>query len=176
MAVLDVLTYPDPRLRQRAKPVQIVDGGVHRLVDDMAETMYAAPGIGLAAVQVNVLKRVIVIDVSENQTGLKVFINPEILSRSGSLEIEEGCLSVPGVYAPVTRADRIVVQALDREGRAFDIETDGVLAVCIQHEVDHLDGKVFVDYLSRIKQERIRKKLLKQMRRPPTGAARAAVM
>ncbi|MDJ0957037.1 MAG: peptide deformylase [Arenicellales bacterium] len=168
MAILDVLTYPDPRLRKQADPVESVDDVVRQLVDDMAETMYAAPGIGLAAVQVNVPKRVIVIDISEDQSDLKVFINPEITEKSGEQESEEGCLSVPGVYAPVTRANSIVVNALDRNGTEFKLESTGMLAVCIQHEVDHLDGKVFVDYLSRLKQERIRKKLSKQARRQPT--------
>lgn len=176
MAVLELLTYPDSGLRQHAAPVEAVDGNIRRLVDDMAETMYAAPGIGLAAIQVSAPVRVVVIDISEDKSDLKVFINPEIVSHNGSQESEEGCLSVPGVYAPVTRADSIVVRALDREGREFELEAAGVLAVCIQHEVDHLDGKVFVDYLSRIKQERIRKKLLKQARRAPTPPARTAVM
>ena len=168
MAILDVLTYPDPRLRKQAAPVETVDDAVRQLVDDMAETMYAAPGIGLAAVQVNVQKRVIVIDISDEQSELRVFINPEITEKSGEQESEEGCLSVPGVYAPVTRANSIVVRALDRSGTEFTLEATGMLAVCIQHEVDHLDGKVFVDYLSRMKQERIRKKLSKQARRAPT--------
>ena len=176
MALLNVLTYPDPRLRQRAQPVEVVDDTVRRLVDDMAETMYAAPGIGLAAVQVDVPKRIIVIDVSEDHGDLKVFINPEITNRSGKIETEEGCLSVPGVYAPVTRAEAVVVHALDKDGNPFKLETDGVLAVCIQHEIDHLDGKVFVDYLSRMKQERIRKKLLKQSRRSPEPPSPVAVM
>ena len=168
MAILEVLTYPDPRLRKQAVPVKTVDDDVRRLIDDMTETMYAAPGIGLAAVQVNVQKRVIVIDISEDQSDLRVFINPEITEKSGEQESEEGCLSVPGVYAPVTRANSIVVRALDKNGAEFTLETSGMLAVCIQHEVDHLEGKVFVDYLSRMKQERIRKKLSKQARRNPT--------
>lgn len=167
MAILDVLTYPDPRLRKQAVPVETVDETIRQLVDDMVETMYAAPGIGLAAVQVNVQKRVIVIDISEDQGDLRVFINPEITEKSGEQESEEGCLSVPGIYAPVTRADSIVVNALDRNGAEFKLESTGMLAVCIQHEIDHLEGKVFVDYLSRIKQERIRKKLSKQARRKP---------
>ena len=176
MAVLNVLTYPDPRLRQRAEPVQTVDDDVRRLIDDMAETMYSAPGIGLAAVQVNVLKRVVVMDISQDKSDLKVFVNPKIISRSGDQESEEGCLSVPGIYALVHRSKEIVVTALDRNGDEFTLETDDVLAVCIQHEIDHLDGKVFVDYLSRIKQDRIRKKLTKQGRRSPDPAPRAAVM
>lgn len=176
MAVLNVLTYPDARLRQRAETVETVDADIRRLVDDMAETMYAAPGIGLAAVQVGVLKRVIVIDISDERNDLNVFVNPVITSKIGTRETEEGCLSVPGVYATVNRADAIVVRALDRNGAEFSLETDGVLSVCVQHEVDHLDGKVFVDYLSRIKQERIRKKFIKQSRRGPATPSAVAVM
>jgi len=164
MALLGILTYPDPRLHQQSAPVERVDDDVRRLVDDMAETMYQAPGIGLAAPQVNELRRIIVVDVSESRDQLRVFINPEIVGRDGEAEFEEGCLSVPGVYAPVTRARRVRVRALDREGQAFELEAEGLLAVCVQHEIDHLDGKVFVDYLSRLKQERIRKKLQKQAR------------
>lgn len=174
MAILSVLTYPDPRLRNRADPVGVVDDSIRKLVDDMAETMYAAPGIGLAAVQVDVRKRVVVIDSSEDRSTLKVFINPVITRADGEQEREEGCLSVPGIYAPVRRADSIVVHALDRNGSEFTLRADGLLAVCIQHEIDHLDGKVFVDYLSRIKRERIRKKLSKQGRRDaetPVGSA-----
>lgn len=169
MAILDVLTYPDPRLRKQAVPVKIVDDDIRQLVDDMAETMYAAPGIGLAAVQVNIQKRVIVLDISDDQSDLRVFIDPKITEKTGQLESEEGCLSVPGVYAPVSRANSIVVNALDRSGREFTLDASGMLAVCIQHEVDHLDGKIFVDYLSRMRQERIRKKLSKQARRKPTS-------
>ena len=177
MALLDVLIYPDPRLRKLAAAVETVDNGIRQLVDDMAETMYAAPGIGLAAVQVNVQKRIIVIDISDDHNDLKVFINPELIKQEGSQESEEGCLSVPGIYAPVTRAESIVVRALDRNGDEFTLETNGMLAVCIQHEIDHLDGKVFVDYLSRMKQQRIRKKLTKQVRREPAAsAAHAPVM
>jgi peptide deformylase len=175
MAILNVLTYPDPRLRRRAELVDAVDDSVTRLVDDMAETMYAAPGIGLAAIQVDVQKRIVVIDVSEDQSDLKVFINPEILRVEGTQEQEEGCLSVPGIYARVRRAESILVRALDRAGREFTLEADGVLAVCIQHEIDHLDGKVFVDYLSRIKRERIRKKLSKHERRSSDAPTRSAV-
>ena len=167
MALLNVLVYPDPRLRQRAQPVARVDDTVRRLVDDMAETMYQAPGIGLAAIQVDVARRVIVIDISADQRDLKVFINPEILQHTGTQEVEEGCLSVPGVYAPVNRAEFVTVRALDRDGKPFEIDAHGLLAVCIQHEVDHLDGKVFVDYLSRLKQDRIRRRLRKQARQPP---------
>jgi peptide deformylase len=165
MAVLGILTYPDPRLHEQSKPVDAVDERIVRLVDDMAETMYQAPGIGLAAPQLNVHKRIIVVDVSEGRDDLRVFINPEIIEREGDCETEEGCLSVPGVYAPVNRAERIRVRALGRDGAPFELEADGLLAICIQHEIDHLDGKVFVDYLSRLKQERIRKKLQKQTRR-----------
>ena len=175
MAILNVLTYPDPRLRQVAEPVAAVDDGIRQLVDDMAETMYAAPGIGLAAIQVDVPRRVIVIDVSEDRTALKVFINPVITSSEGEQEREEGCLSLPGVYAPVRRADSIVVQALDRDGNEFSLRAEGLLAVCIQHEIDHLDGKVFVDYLSRMKRDRIRKRLVKQERRGADPAVGSAV-
>lgn len=174
MAILNVLTYPDPRLRNFAEPVDTVDDGIRTLVDDMAETMYAAPGIGLAAIQVDVRKRVIVIDVSEDRSALQVFINPVITRSEGAQELEEGCLSVPGIYAQVRRADSIVVEALDRSGTEFTLRADAMLAVCIQHEIDHLDGKVFVDYLSRIKRDRIRKKLSKQGRRSvedPVGSA-----
>ena len=176
MAVLSVLTYPDPRLREHAAVVDCVDADIRRLVDDIAETMYAAPGIGLAAVQVNERKRVVVIDVSEDKSDLKVFINPVITASSGEQESEEGCLSVPGVYAPVTRAEQIVVRALDRNGDEFILETEGMLAVCIQHEIDHLEGKVFVDYLSRMKRERIRKKFTKQIRRNSEDIASSAVL
>jgi peptide deformylase len=165
MAILNVLTYPDPRLRRCAEAVKVVDDDTRKLIDDMAETMYTAPGIGLAAIQVDVRKRVIVIDVSEDQSALNVFINPVITASSGEQEREEGCLSVPGIYATVKRAESIVVNALDRSGSEFILEADGVLAVCIQHEIDHLNGKVFVDHLSRIKRDRIRKKLSKQERR-----------
>jgi len=161
MAKLDILVYPDPRLHQRAAPVAEVDDRVRTLIDDMAETMYAAPGIGLAAPQVNALERIIVVDISEQRNGLKAFVNPEIIAASGECESDEGCLSVPGIYAPVRRKEHIRVRALDRDGEPFELEADDLLAVCIQHEIDHLDGKVFVDYLSRLKQERIRKKLHK---------------
>lgn len=176
MAVLSVLTYPDPRLRELAAVVDCVDDDIRRLVDDLAETMYAAPGIGLAAVQVNERKRVVVIDISEDKSDLKVFINPVITASSGEQESEEGCLSVPGVYAPVTRAEQIVVRALDRDGDEFILDTEGMLAVCIQHEIDHLEGKVFVDYLSRMKRERIRKKFTKQIRRNSEDIASSAVL
>lgn len=165
MPILGILTYPDPRLHEISEPVAEVDTDVVRLVDDMAETMYKAPGIGLAAPQVDVLKRVIVIDISDNRDQLQVFINPEIVVREGEQEYEEGCLSVPGIYAPIQRAEHIRVRALDRSGESFELDADGLLAVCIQHEIDHLDGKVFVDYLSRLKRERVKKKLQKQTRR-----------
>ena len=164
MALLTILHYPDPRLRQVAKPVSQVDDVLRRLVDDMAETMYAAPGIGLAAVQVNVALRVVVIDLSETRNALQVFINPEITVRDGKQVFEEGCLSVPGIFGEVERARHIHLRALSRDGKPFELEADGLLATCIQHEIDHLDGKVFVDYLSRLKQSRIRKKIEKQER------------
>ena len=164
MATLEILHFPDPRLRTRAKSVATVDDQLRRLVDDMLETMYAAPGIGLAATQVNVHKRVIVIDLSKEQDQPLVLINPEIVEQRGVEEMEEGCLSVPGVYERVERADQIRVRALGRDGQAFDLEADGLLAVCIQHEIDHLNGKLFVDYLSQLKRQRIRKKLEKQRR------------
>ena len=162
MALLDILVYPDKRLRQRAEPVREFTTELKILVQNMAETMYAAPGIGLAAIQVNVLKRVVVMDLSEEKNELQVFINPEITPLEGVLEYEEGCLSVPGVFAPVERVEKVRINAQDVYGEPFEIETDGLLSVCIQHEVDHLNGKVFVDYLSRIKQDRVRKKMLKE--------------
>jgi peptide deformylase len=164
MAIRSILHYPDPRLRQIAKPVATVTDETRRLVDDMAETMYAAPGIGLAAVQINVALRVVTIDTSELRNALQVFINPEILQRDGKQVYEEGCLSVPGIYDEVERSQHIRVRALNREGQPFELEASGLFATCIQHEIDHLDGKVFVDYLSRLKQERIKKKLTKQER------------
>lgn len=164
MAILNILHFPDPRLRTRAAPVTQVDDSIRRLVDDMFETMYDAPGIGLAATQVNVHQRVIVIDVSEEKNEPRVFINPEIISREGVEQMDEGCLSVPGVYETVERADRVKVRALNRDGQPFELETGGLLAVCIQHEMDHLEGKLFVDYLSSLKRERIRKKLEKLRR------------
>jgi len=177
MARLDILHYPDARLHTVAKPVAEVDARIRKLVDDMAETMYAAPGIGLAATQVNVHERVIVIDISETHDALQVFINPEIIAQSGQEESEEGCLSVPGIFDRVRRAERVTVRALDREGKPFQLEADGLLAVCIQHEMDHLMGKVFVDYLSNLKRNRIRAKLLKQARehRPDAAPVRASL-
>ena len=165
MAKLDILTYPDKRLRIVAEPVTVFDDKLRKLTEDMAETMYAAPGIGLAAIQVNVPLRVVVIDLSEQRDGLQVLINPEIIRKTGSVSMQEGCLSVPDIYADVERAEQVTVRAQDVDGNTFELEADELLAVCIQHEIDHLDGKVFVDYLSRMKQERIRKKLLKEARR-----------
>ena len=177
MALLNILVYPDSRLRTVAKPVEAVDHSVTTLVDDMAQTMYSAPGIGLAATQVNVPKRVIVMDLSENRDELMVFINPIIEAQEGEIETEEGCLSVPGIVAPVSRSERITVSALNREGKSFRLDASELLSVCIQHEVDHLNGKVFVDYLSRLKQGRIRKQLLKEVREneqsSPKGRATA---
>ncbi len=164
MAVLNILRYPDPRLEKVAKPVERVDDAIRQLVRDMAETMYAAPGIGLAATQVDVHKRVIVIDASDARDQLLVLINPEIVTREGEQECEEGCLSVPGVYDVVKRAEKVKVRALDGAGQPFELVAEGLLAVCIQHEMDHLEGKVFVEYLSRLKQARIRSKLQKQER------------
>ena len=177
MARLDILHYPDARLHTVAKPVKAVDERIRTLVDDMAETMYAAPGIGLAATQVNVHERVIVIDISETHDQLRVFINPEIVAQSGTEESEEGCLSVPGIFDKVTRAERVTVRALDRDGKSFELDADGLLAVCIQHEMDHLMGKVFVDYLSSLKRNRIKAKLLKQARehRPDAAPVRASL-
>lgn len=164
MALLPILRYPDPRLHKVAAPVGQVTDEVRRLVADMAQTMYAAPGIGLAATQVDVHQRIIVIDVSETKDQLQVLINPVILESRGQIVCEEGCLSVPGVFDTVERAEWIRVQALDANGRLFEREADGLLAICIQHEMDHLLGKVFVEYLSRLKQERIVKKLKKMER------------
>lgn len=162
MAVLNILRYPDPRLHRVAEPVREVDERIRQLVRDMAETMYAAPGIGLAATQVDVHLRVIVIDVSEARDELRVFINPEIVRASAEAKVyEEGCLSVPGIYDEVERPDRVTVRALDQNGAPFTLEADGLLAVCVQHEIDHLNGRVFVQYLSRLKQSRIRSRLLK---------------
>ncbi len=164
MAILNILHYPDPRLRNKAKPIATVTHEHRRLATDMLETMYAAPGIGLAATQVGVAERLIVVDVSDDSDDPQVFINPEILSKEGSEVMQEGCLSVPGVYEDVERAERIRVRALDVEGRRHEIEADGLLAVCIQHEIDHLDGKLFVDYLSELKRQRIRKRIEKEER------------
>lgn len=166
MALLPILTYPDPRLHTVAKPVADVDDRIRRLIDDMAETMYAAPGIGLAATQVDQHIRLIVIDITEERNGLLALINPEIVSKEGEAVAEEGCLSVPGIYDKVERAAKVTVKALDRNGKAFTLDADGLLAVCIQHEMDHLEGKVFVEYLSQLKQTRIKTKLRKRERVP----------
>ncbi len=178
MAILTILEFPDDRLRKKAAPVAVVDESIKRLVDDMFETMYAAPGVGLAATQVNVQKRVVVIDVSEEKNTPVCLINPEIVEKLGSEEMDEGCLSVPGVFEKVTRAETVKVRALDRNGDSFELEADGLLAVCIQHEIDHLDGKLFVDYLSPLKRQLIRKKLKKDQRQRGSQQpqkARAAV-
>lgn len=177
MATLNILHYPDARLHTIAKPVVVVDARIRTLVNDMAETMYAAPGIGLAATQVNVHERVVVIDISETHDELRVFINPEIVAQSGREESEEGCLSVPGIFDKIERAERVTVRALDREGKPFELEADGLLAVCVQHEMDHLMGKVFVDYLSGLKRNRIRAKLAKQARehKPDAAPVRASL-
>jgi len=164
MAILDILNYPDPRLYTVAKPVKEVTANIRRLIDDMAETMYAAPGIGLAATQVDVHQQIIVMDLSESKNELRVFINPKITAKCGDQDYEEGCLSVPGIYENVTRAAEVTVEALDRDGKPFVLEAQGLLAVCIQHEMDHLLGKVFVDYLSPLKQNRIKTKLKKRQR------------
>src|SRR5215472_4475522 len=164
MALLDILHFPDPRLRIKAMPVAEVTAAHRRLAADMLETMYAAPGIGLAATQVGVDMRLIVIDVSEGRDEPRTYINPEILAREGSERMEEGCLSVPGVFEEVERAERIRFRALDRDGKTVEFDADGLLAVCIQHEIDHLDGKLFVDYLSDLKRQRIRKRIEKEER------------
>lgn len=164
MAFREILVYPDSRLRKIASPVDRVDDEVLTLVDDMFETMYAAPGIGLAATQLNVHKRVIVIDISENRDQPHVFINPEVLHKEGELETQEGCLSVPEYFETVKRAKNIRVRALDRNGDRFELDADELLSVCIQHEIDHLEGKLFVDYLSALKRDRIRRKLIKELR------------
>ncbi|ADC62995.1 peptide deformylase [Allochromatium vinosum] len=174
MAILDILTFPDPRLRQKARPVEQVDDQIRRLVDDMLETMYAAPGIGLAATQVDVQRQIIVIDVSEGHDTPLCFINPRLVAREGTEQMDEGCLSVPGFFETVTRAERVTVEALDRDGKPFKLDADGLLAVCIQHEMDHLDGKLFVDHISILKRQRIRHKLEKQRKeRQHAEAARA---
>jgi peptide deformylase len=164
MALLPILHYPDPRLHTKAVPVAHVDERIRQLVADMAETMYAAPGVGLAATQVNVHERVIVVDVSEDKSGLLALINPEIIAREGEQTCEEGCLSVPGIYDTVTRSERVRVRALNEKGDPYEFDAEGLLAVCVQHEIDHLEGKVFVEYLSQLKQNRIKTKLAKRGR------------
>lgn len=162
MALLDIIHFPDPRLRKKALPVEKVTDATSQLVQDMLETMYAASGVGLAAIQINVQKRIVVIDISEDKSSPLIFINPEIIEKVGQREHEEGCLSVPETYDLVTRADTVRVKALNQEGKAFELDTSALLATCIQHEIDHLDGKLFVDYLSNLKRQRIRKRLEKQ--------------
>ena len=164
MAILQILVYPDERLRTIAEPVKTVDDSTRELVKDMLETMYNANGIGLAATQVNVHKQVIVMDLSEDRNEPRVLINPTIIEKDGEQSYDEGCLSVPEYYAPVKRAESIKLTALDEQGEIYQLEAEGLLAVCIQHEIDHLLGKVFVDYLSRLKQDRVRKKLIKRAR------------
>ncbi|WP_455198335.1 peptide deformylase [Kaarinaea lacus] len=161
MSILEILHFPDPRLRQKAAPVDEVTDEIRTIVDNMFETMYAAPGIGLAAVQVNILKRIIVIDISEDKKQPLCLINPEILEKHGEEKMEEGCLSVPGIFEKVTRAETINLRYLDREGKTIEKTFEGLLSVCIQHEMDHLEGKLFVDYLSEMKRNRIRKKMEK---------------
>ena len=171
MAILDILEFPDPRLRKTAVPVSTVDDDLRRLIDDMFETMYAAPGIGLAATQVDVHKRLLVADVSTERNDPHVLINPEILAKDGVTVTEEGCLSVPGYYDEVERAEHIRIRHLDRDGKPVDRDAEGLLAVCIQHEIDHLNGKLFVDYLSEAKRQSIRRKLMKDRRQQPAHAA-----
>ncbi len=165
MSILNILRYPDARLHKVAAPVTVFDAPLKKLALDLAETMYAAPGVGLAASQVDVHKQVIVVDVSERRDSLITLVNPEIIERSGESDIEEGCLSVPGIYDTVPRAERVKVRAWDANGNSFTLEAQGLLAVCIQHEMDHLKGKVFVEYLSQLKQTRVRARLAKQLRK-----------
>ena len=174
MAVLEIIEYPDPRLRTKAAPVTVFDAALAQLVDDLLETMYTAPGIGLAATQVDVHQRVLVVDVSDDRSDPHCLINPVILSRSGNIMADEGCLSVPEIYEPVARSEEIRVQAQDPDGKSFELEATDLLAVCIQHEMDHLEGKLFVDYLSQLKRERLRKKLTKARKRSPSSEERAA--
>ena len=169
MALLEILHFPDPRLRKKAHPVDKVDDHIRQTVKDMLETMYAAPGIGLAATQVNIQQQIIVMDISEEKDSPLCLINPEITAKEGDEEMQEGCLSVPGIFENVQRAERISVNALDQDGNKCTYEADGLLAVCIQHEMDHLEGKLFVDYLSPLKRERIKKKLLKQQKHTQTS-------
>ncbi|MFO1375426.1 MAG: peptide deformylase [Steroidobacteraceae bacterium] len=172
MTCLTILEYPDPRLRTVAAPVATVDDEVRTLIADMLETMYAAKGIGLAATQVDVHRRLLVIDVSDERNEPRVFVDPEVIARDATGSHQEGCLSVPGIYEDVQRAQRIRVRALDRDGRPFELDADGLLAICIQHEIDHLDGRLFVDYLSELKRQRIRKKLDKERRHRADTAPR----
>ncbi|MCX7961365.1 MAG: peptide deformylase [Burkholderiales bacterium] len=165
MAILNILRYPDARLHKVAEPVKVFDDSLKRLVADMAETMYAASGVGLAATQVDVHKQVIVVDVSDRRDSLVVLVNPEIVEASGVSDIEEGCLSVPGIYETLERAERVKVRAFDQHGKSFTLEAQGLLSVCIQHEMDHLQGKVFIERLSQLKQQRIRARIAKQLRK-----------
>jgi peptide deformylase len=165
MAILEILQYPDSRLNTPAQRVEKIDAATRKLIDDMAQTMYAAPGVGLAATQVDVHKQIILIDVSEDRSDLRVFVNPEITRREGVAVNQEGCLSIPGIYDNVERAESVTVTALDRNGARFTLNASGTLAACIQHEMDHLQGKVFIDYLSELKQNRVRAKLKKRQRR-----------
>ena len=174
MALLSILEFPDPRLRTRAEPVQVFDAALKQLIADMFETMYAAPGVGLAATQVNVHRQLIVMDYSSEKNQPKVYINPQILTRDGTEVSEEGCLSVPAIFEPVERAARVRVRAQDADGQGFECELDGIGAVCLQHEIDHLAGKLFVDYLSSLKRERIRRKLEKERRERASGTSPAA--
>lgn len=176
MALLPILRYPDVRLHQVARPVEQVDDAIRKLINDMADTMYAAPGIGLAATQVDAHVRIIVIDISEARDQLQVFVNPRLADATGTAEREEGCLSVPDVYEKVQRAERVTVRALDARGEPFELEAEGLLAVCIQHEMDHLEGKVFVEKLSRLKQNRIRARLKKRERQPAQPESRRTVL
>ncbi len=164
MALLEILNYPDPRLHTIAKPVKEVDDNVRALINDMAETMYAAPGIGLAATQVDQHIQLLLVDTTKEQNNLQVFINPKITKKDGEQDYEEGCLSVPGIYETVSRAENITVEALDAEGKPFKLNADGLLSICIQHEMDHLQGKVFVEYLSPLKRNRIKTKMVKLKR------------
>lgn len=164
MAILNILHFPDPRLRKKAEPITEVTDAIRELAYNMLETMYDAPGIGLAATQVNVQKRILVIDISEDKSDPLVLINPEILQAEGEREFEEGCLSVPEAYESVTRADKVKIKALNLEGKDFEFDADGLLATCVQHEIDHLDGKLFVDYLSNLKRQRIKKRLEKHLK------------
>ena len=165
MAILEILQYPDARLHEPAQRVEKIDAATRKLIDDLAQTMYAAPGVGLAASQVDIHKQIIVIDVSEDRSDLRVFINPEITRREGVAVNQEGCLSVSGIFENVERAESVTVTALDRNGSRFTLNASGLLAACIQHEMDHLQGKVFIDYLSELKQNRIRAKLKKRQRK-----------
>jgi peptide deformylase len=176
MTKLAILEYPDPRLRTKAEPIRAVDDAVRKLTDDMLETMYAARGVGLSATQVDVHRRLLVLDVSDTRDQPLVFINPEILAAEGQTPGEEGCLSVPGIYDKVERAERIKVRALDRDGAPFEMDAEGMLAICIQHEMDHLEGKLFVDYLSELKRQLIRRRLQKERKQRSQGSeTRASV-